>query len=631
VTGASTCSNTRIEPHELSYGEVTVLSSGGIISKQMKMDLRKQLGYCLTCSHVPVLLIDIRRSRINPLWISKKPRTEDGECIEGRCLRCSSKRDVSCGTPTPSRNVQLTRTFSVASSISSCSIGSSASPLVSTMGPDPNKPSNGQTVSGRMLPPRTPSRSSSGSTAGFYGGSSRRTPPGCYGSRSESPVREDSRGPSSMNSYGDGDSVTQDSHRPFNNISSNCIVRQNSNVTACHPSSSDSSYQTSNDVNKKRATQFVPDTSKIEPIQAMLKEMKSVGEEIFMECLLTAMESNQSDLRVQIYCLTTIRDELENDDNGTISDSFVTTKGILDSMTNFPSSITIQELGCAILLTLASTDNNRTNLIERGSCESLHRAIEVNSRERSIVEMCFSTLRILSTEMEGRNTMLQINVSKTIVAAMQYNLSCVSIQQDGCAIISNLAVDVLNNSVTLVSNDEIAVVLEAMQVHNTDESVMASACFALKNFAYNAQNLRSMNRANNLLEALEDAALFDSLSISASQTSEKLYLSQAEDESMVDHAYKVLMKTISTQSDDPEIMIVIIQSLREFKWSSSHVAACLKKLKPLALTSKPHLLTFLENMTLKELLELNTDFPSVETVKSEVTILARLYDGASGL
>lgn len=436
-----------------------------------------------------------------------------------------------------------------------------------------------------------------------------------------------------MNIFDDADSVAQPSQRATNNASNTWLDRQYSSVAACQPSSTYSSYETKKEANTKTLKQYVPDTSKIEPIQAMLKEMKGVGDEIFMECLVTAMESNQSDLCVQIFCLSTIRDELDDDDDGAMNDSLIAMKGIeriLDAMVKFPTLVTVQELGCATLLTLASDDENRTYLIESAACESLCRAIEVNCRERSIVEMCFSILRILSTEMEGRNSMLECNVSKSVVAAMQYNLSCVSIQQDGCAIISNLTVDVLNNSVSLVSNDEIAVVVEAMQVHNTDETVMASACFALKNFAYNEQNLRTMNRTNNALEALEDAALFDSLSISASQTSEKLYLSQAEDESMVDHAYKVLMKKISTQIDDPEIMVVIVQSLREFKWSSYHVGACLKKLKPLALTSQPHMFTLLDNMTLNELLELNTNFPSIETIKSEVTALAKLYDGSSG-
>ena len=641
VTGTSTCSNNRMEAYELSYNEVTVLSSGGIISKQMKIDLRKQLGYCLTCPNVPVLLTCIRRSRINPLWISKKPRTEDGECIEGRCLKCSPKRDASYGTVTPSvetasRNVQLTRTLSVASSISSCSIGSTASrPIVSA------------TESGRMLPPRTPSRStgSSGSTNAFYGATSKHIPTSSYGSKVDGPMRDRSRGQSALKSCDDIDSDTDESQRTYDHVKSKPTNGDRHNfrsTTRLHssPISLDESRKDGDGKNLKQEMANISYcTSKIEPIQAMLNEMKCVGQEIYMESILTVMESNQADLQVQAYCLATINDELENDnendddDDGSVRDSFITmsaTKRVVEAMRTFPTSVVIQESGSTILLTMASYDENRTSLIESAACKVLQRAIEMNCRETSIVEKCFSTLRILSTEIEGRNSMLQLNVSNSVVAAMQYNISCVSIQQDGCAILSNLTVDILNNSVALVSIDEIAVIVEAMQVHHNDEAVMASACFALKNFTYNELNLRSMNRSNNILEALEDAALqFDSLTISASQTSEKLYLSQAEDESLVDHANTELMRKISTQSHDPDIMAVILESLRKFKWSSNHVGACLKKLKPLALTSQPHLQAFVERMTLKELLELIADFPSVETVKSEVNVLARLFTKTS--
>ncbi len=467
-------------------------------------------------------------------------------------------------------------------------------------------------------------------------------PTSSYGSKVDRPMRDSSRGQSLLKSCGDVDSDTDESQRTYDNVKSTNGDRHNSRSTTRHHSSPISFDESRKDGDGKSFKQGMPNisycTSKIEPIRAMLSEMKCVGKEIFMESILTVMESNQSDLQVQAYGLVTIKDELEydddyDDDDGSMHDSFVTlnaTRRVLEAMRTFPASVVIQETGCTILLMIASYDENRISLIESAACKVLQRAIEINCRETSIVEKCFSTLRILSTETEGRNSMLQLNISNSVVAAMQYNISCVPIQQDGCAIISNLTINILNNSVALVSLDEIAVIVEAMQVHHNDEAVMASACFALKNFTYNEQNLRSMNRSNNILEGLEDAALqFDSLSITASQTSEKLYLSQAEDESLVDHAYNELMRTISTQSHDPEIMAVIIESLRKFKWSSTHVGACLKKLKPLALTSQPHLQAFLESMTLKELRELNTDFPSVETVKSEVNVLSRLYTKTS--
>jgi hypothetical protein len=299
-------------------------------------------------------------------------------------------------------------------------------------------------------------------------------------------------------------------------------------------------------------------------------------------------------------------------------------------MITFPTSIPIQDTGCDILLVCALHEGNRRGLIQQRACETLHAALNVQCREVSIIEKSFSILRILSTDVESREPMLNISISKAVVATMRRNLSHASIQQDGCALLSNISVDVSRNEVSKVGKDEISVIVDAMQGHPSSESVMASACFALKNFSYNTSNLRSMNATSNMIEVLEQAAAsFDSMTISASQTSEKLYLSQAEDESSEDHAYEVLMKSISTQSDDPETMVVIKESLREYAWSCRHVTACLKKLKSLALTSSPHRQRFLESMTQDELLALTTEFSAIDTVKVELTILVGLYGEVS--
>jgi hypothetical protein len=598
ITGSSTSSSNRIEPHELSFGEMTTLSSGGIMSKQMKIDFRKQKGYCITCPHIPVLLLEIRRSRINPLWISKKPRTKDGECIDGRCLKCCPINDVLKGrrpTIASPPNFHSTSTQSLASSISSCSIGSLGSQQVTVIASEQVsiqhvaiKTSNhssdarsiGQPHRERMLPPR-PNRSYSGDSDSFRTLNptttrpTRRTPICRHVSTDDSVIRENSKFclyPTDADS-----TVSHDEHRMTSHVMNQKSTEQQ------HPISNmfDTTNETMDDKSEKSYQQKLYPTrnNTLIAIQGMLSEMKAVPYiEIYVECLLSAMESNRNDLSVQIYCLKTIQNEfLEVGGSSTTSsldnDWFTTncTSKVLDAMTTCSSSIRVQDLGCDILLTLASQDCNRVTLIHQEACKSLHHVLDVHCRETSIVEKCFTTLRILSTEEDGRTCMDQLHLSTALVAAMQYNVSCASIQQDGCAILSNLSVNVLQNDVSIVSSDVISVVIDAMQVHNNDECVMASACFALKNFAYNPLNLRCMNRTSNILEALEDAALFPSLSISASQTSEKLYLSQAEDESLEHHASKVLMKSISKGCDNPEIVIIIIESLREYDWSRSHV------------------------------------------------------------
>lgn len=69
---------------------MTTDSTGAILTDQAKMELRKQLGYCLTCTDIPVQLYEIHRSRLNPLARpTKKILTIDGECIEGKCCKCN--------------------------------------------------------------------------------------------------------------------------------------------------------------------------------------------------------------------------------------------------------------------------------------------------------------------------------------------------------------------------------------------------------------------------------------------------------------------------------------------------------------------------------------------------------------
>jgi hypothetical protein len=615
------------------------------MSTQMKIDIRKQKGYCLTCPHVPVQLVEIRRSRINPLWISKKPRTKVGECIDGRCLKCCPIKDVDRGirpSISSSPNFHSTSAQSLASSISSCSIGSIGSHQLAVITPDrgivqhgtirisnhSHATSSSPAHNDRMLPPR-PSRSYSGDSDSFRNATptrpTRRPPISRNVSSNDSDIRTNS-------AYNDTDSVTSENHWMSNPMKQK---NKEQNPTSPIVTIRHSAFDISNETIDDKSDSYKPCSSpkacstnnKLMAIQCVLAEMKAVPcAEIFTESLLTVMESNSNDLSVQIYCLTMINNEL---DDGTLHNGVLTTNGIsqvLDSMTTYSSSVITQGLGCDILLALASQESNLPSLLHHDICGSLYQVLDVHCRETSIVEKCFNILRILSTEEDGRICIEKINLSSAVVAAMQYHMSSASIQQDGCAVLSNLSVDIVKKEVCIVGVEKISVVVEAMQVHNQDENVMASACFALKNFAYNQSNLRCMNRTSNILEALEDAALFPALSISASQTSEKLYLSQAEDESLELHAYKVLMKSISVDSDDPEIMVVIVKSLREHCWSCSHVTECLKKLKSLALTSHPHMLQLLDTITLDEIMQLNISYPTTEAIKIEVSILVGLYE-----
>ena len=95
----SVVSLNRLDATKLSYNEMTVDSSGGIMTREVKLEWRQKLGYCTTCTERPVLLFTLKRSRLNPLWQNKQPRSVPGECENGVCLRCQREQQQNHRQP----------------------------------------------------------------------------------------------------------------------------------------------------------------------------------------------------------------------------------------------------------------------------------------------------------------------------------------------------------------------------------------------------------------------------------------------------------------------------------------------------------------------------------------------------
>ena len=83
----------KVSQEDLSYQTMTVEDSGQAVSIEQKTKLREKYGFCTTCPGPPVHCFDINKSRINPLWSAKDPRSVEGECLEGICLKCHPTKD----------------------------------------------------------------------------------------------------------------------------------------------------------------------------------------------------------------------------------------------------------------------------------------------------------------------------------------------------------------------------------------------------------------------------------------------------------------------------------------------------------------------------------------------------------
>ena len=115
---------------DLSYQDMAVDETGAVLSRDRKERLRLKHGYCPTCPTIPIQLYTMKRSRLNPLWSSKTPRSVEAECHNGMCLKCcGSSASSSTAATTNAAAAAAARSRSV-SSLPTIQSSSAASPLL---------------------------------------------------------------------------------------------------------------------------------------------------------------------------------------------------------------------------------------------------------------------------------------------------------------------------------------------------------------------------------------------------------------------------------------------------------------------------------------------------------------------
>jgi len=270
-------------------------------------------------------------------------------------------------------------------------------------------------------------------------------------------------------------------------------------------------------------------------------------------------------------------------------------------MDTFSASEQVQRWGCASISTLAiaaeNDGHNRIILVQAGVCEKILRAIDKHVENVALVTNAVEALRSISLEVEARKTINDLSESASIVQAMKRHAHNSEIQKDGCALLSNLAVDTERRSVSTVDNDTIHIVISAIENHRSDNTVMTSACFALKNFAYNESNCRTIYRASGIFDLLKYVAGDD-----VDFLREKLDLASAEDEALEEQIEDSLLALLETQADQQDGVTDMIDTIHTYSWSSKVAVACLMVLKKLTAESNLHKNILIEHKNLNRLM-----------------------------
>ena len=507
IFSSSTTMASHYVASDLSYATEAFDRSGAIMSHEQKREMRGKLGYCMTCPGVPVLLFDVKRSRLNPLWTTKQPLTVDGQCRNGHCLKCEEANVV----PAMAVAVPRLRDHNLEVSFHSAGALSSGDSSVISLDDDFSLSSTNNNSVSLLLATGNSTRSLRSTRSNASDGPTRRVPP----LRSISSHER-------LRSSGDRRGGRRPPTRALSNLS---IDSQRS----------------------QRMTRAQEETASAANVMQEIRSLLSVlieGEnyEEICDVLLGPMSANKASEDIQVMCLEEL---VKIFDKGEAA--FLDANGhsiVLAAMLHHKSSALIHRLGCELLGFFSSDPIDIRSLQRAGVCVSVvQTTIVKHVRVQDTMRAAISLLRHMTHDPDIRESLRDMDAYAYLVAVLRSHVNDIIVQCDGVALLSNVALD-SDNEMTSVPKDVLEAVVSTMFTHmHRGPDVIKSACFALKNFSFHKDNLRFLMEIEGVNDILDQAGEVceDALFIA-----EQLLVLSVEDESMQEHAYSRLSQLVLT-------------------------------------------------------------------------------------
>jgi hypothetical protein len=243
----------------------------------------------------------------------------------------------------------------------------------------------------------------------------------------------------------------------------------------------------------------------VEDLGTLIRDLHRDGSyDLAVDVLLAALGGSAACPRVHQFCLAAIWDLGKDSDQfrASIMASSAPDDILLCMKQNLDNA-SIQEQACGALWALSIDRKNREIIIQAGATARVIKCITDHQSNESVIRAAMGCLRTLSPEPEVRVSTGVLDGVKHVCAAMRRNRSVVAIQVDGCAFLSNVAVDLDKQMVALATDEEIEVIVGAIVAHPTDLAVTAGACFALKNYTYDERNLRKLMHIVGIVPTLQ--------------------------------------------------------------------------------------------------------------------------------
>lgn len=365
----------------------------------------------------------------------------------------------------------------------------------------------------------------------------------------------------------------------------------------------------------------------VEGVDSLVREMAVMegSSEILSDIVIRTMREYSDNAVVQIYCLRVIWDICKDDENNKQAiTSAGATDDIMRALEAFPENASVQEKGCGAIWSLGANTHNRVVLVRAGACARIVKALRNFIATESLIRTAIGAMRTLSPDSEAREHFSSLRASKWMAEAMVVHRSCISVQRDGCAFLSNCAVNIEKNYVTVAPLKEMDAVVQAMAQHRQEVSIMVGACFALKNYTHETKNCRTLRQCNGIGDLMIHAADFQASSdvqVDAGDIMERLQLSLSMDESLEDQAYVSLLHIVDSQATTPQAPRSILDFMRNYDWSPRLITCGLQMFRRIVDETKsmrdPQHNRLYENGMLKDILRYCEKFEQDQFVAVE--------------
>jgi hypothetical protein len=304
------------------------------------------------------------------------------------------------------------------------------------------------------------------------------------------------------------------------------------------------------------------------------------------------MREHNSNEEVLIYCLGIIWESCRGHENK--KEAIMRSGGakdILRAMNTFPNSQRLQEVGCGAIWSLSIKKQNRIDFIQGGACAIIMQAVESFVATEEVISSALGAARTLSPESKARDLLQRLEGSRLVTQAMTTHPFVDSIQRDGCAFLSNSAVNLEKQHVLVVPTSELEAVVQAMANHKYDPSVMKGACFALKNYTFddtNCRRLRKIKDANELLNYATTYAACPEGMDDACDILDSMRLTKSLDDSIEDQALISITSAVESQIRTSEVRHCILDFMAENDWSPKLTMYGLKLLNRIVCVEVSH-------------------------------------------